>query len=53
LFVDPYPIARFEPFMLFDIDDSALKVANTFGQVYLEQIFQKILQIRAKVRWKS
>lgn len=39
--------------MIFDVIDTVLQVAESFGQVYLEQVSQQILQVGAKVGGES
>ena len=39
--------------MLFDIIDSVLQVAISFGQINLQLVTQQILDIGAEVRWEA
>ena len=51
--VDGYPICSGIPLVAFDVIHTILQIPVTFCQINLQQISQKILQIRAKVGRKS
>lgn len=52
-FVDCNPVCCGKPFMALDVIDPVLQVAETFGEIHLQQVSQQILQVGAKVRGKS
>ena len=43
--IDGNPIGCRKPFMIFDVIDSVLQIAETFGQIDLEKIAENIFQI--------
>lgn len=51
--IDGNPIGCRKPFMIFDVIDSVLQIAETFGQIDLEKIAENIFQIITEMWWKT
>lgn len=52
-FINCDPVRCCEPFVTLDVADAVLQVAVTFGQIYLQQVSQQVLQIGAEVGGES
>lgn len=52
LLVNSNPIGGGEPLVVLDVIDSILEVAISLGEVNLEKIAKKILQVATEVRGK-
>ena len=47
--VDGDPVGGGEPLVALDVVDAVLEVAESLGQVYLQQVTQHVLQVGAEV----
>lgn len=43
--IDGDPVCGGEPLVALDVIDAILEIAETFGQVHLEQVPQQVLQV--------
>lgn len=53
LLVERNPVHAWEPLVATYVLDSILQIAIAFGEVNLEQVAQKILDVGAKMWWKT
>jgi len=53
LLIERNPVHAWEPLVATYVLDPVLQIAIAFGEVNLEQVAQKILDVGAKMRWKA
>lgn len=46
------PITRLEPFVVFDVSHAIFEVAESFGQIHLQQVLEQVLEFIREVWWE-